>query len=73
MFEETRKVLDNFEKSLSVVNNPTKFHKEDEDVILYFEIDLAKALIKEAMNSDKIAKIILAHKGMIGDLKAEIK
>ena len=33
----------------------------------------AKSMMKEIWNPDKIAKIILAHKDMIGDIKIKIQ
>ena len=67
MFEGIRKVLDEFEttfKRLSV--NSDNATPDEENTLLYFNMHLAEAIIQESYaSSEKVAKIILAEKGML--------
>lgn len=72
MFEEIKSNLDELERIF------TKAHEEgltseENEFWDYFEMTLAKSMMKELWCSDKIAKIILAHKDMCGDIKIKIQ
>ena len=72
MFENIRNNLDELERIV------TKAHEEEltnneKEFWDYFEMTLAKSMIKELWSADKVAKIILAHKDMLGDIKIKIQ
>ena len=72
MFENIRNNLDELERIV------TKAHEEEltnneKEFLDYFEMTFAKSMMKEFCTSDKIAKIILAHKDMIGDIKIKVQ
>lgn len=46
---------------------------EEYEFLEYFEMTFAKSMMKELWSSDKIAKIILAHKDMLGDIKIKVQ
>ena len=64
MFDDIRKVLDEFEVAYSVMcNNTLGPTKDQENTLLYFNVNLAKALMQnEYTRSESVAKIILAAK-----------
>lgn len=73
MFENIRKCLDEFEETINKANvNWNSITKEDEDILNYFNLNLAKALMKD-WESEKIAKIILAAKGLSNDIKVKVE
>ena len=72
MFENIRNNLDELERIV------TKAHEEEltnneKEFWDYFEMTLAKSMIKEIRSADKVAKIILAHKDMLGDIKIKVQ
>jgi hypothetical protein len=75
MFEDIRKVLDDFENAYSrVVANGFDVSKEDENTIIYFNVNLAKALMQdEYTRSESVAKIILAAKELSNEIVVEVK
>lgn len=75
MFKEVRKVLDDFENAANKCHNGEDLLKEDEEVLEFFEINLAKALIKVGYpnSAEKIAKIILAYKGLSNEVKVKVE
>jgi hypothetical protein len=75
MFENTRKVLDEFENAYNdASNHPLEISKEDEDALLYFSVHLAKALMKdEFIASDSVAKIILAAKELSNEIIVKVQ
>ena len=65
MFEEIRKCLDEFENTLNECSNKCNVNQEDKDILCYLELNLAKALLQDdSVDSAKVAKIILAAKGL---------
>ena len=72
MFENIRNNLDEFERIFTKAHEGelTNNEKEFWD---YFEMTFAKSMIKELWSADKVAKIILAHKDMLGDIKIKIQ
>lgn len=69
MFENIRKCLEEFEETINKANPSTK---EDKDIICYFDLHLAKALIKD-WDAEKVAKIILAAKGLSNEVKVKVE
>ena len=75
MFNNTKKVLDEFEETY---NNhcrsgrlPTK---EEEDILLYFNMHLAKALMQdECIGAESVAKIILAAKNLSSEITVRVE
>ena len=72
MFEEIKSNLDELERIYTKAKEEG-VSKEEGEFFDYFEMTLAKSIMKELWCSDKIAKIILAHKDMIGDIKIKIQ
>ena len=78
MFENIKKCLDDYEKSLDLYNNGdfNKITKQDADNIEYFEMNLAKAIMKDLevyKHDEKVAKIILAAKGLSNEIKVKVE
>ena len=69
MFENVRKCLDEFENTVHKINYTT----EDENVIMYFNLHLAEALMKDFSDSERVARIILAEKGLFEKVQFEFK
>lgn len=64
MFDNIIKTCDNFNKALSKVKQyPDQISIEDNMILQYFNIDLAKSIIEDIddHNAKQIAKIILAY------------
>ena len=72
MFENIRNNLDEFERICTKAREESLTCEENE-FLDYFEMTFAKSMMKETWNPDKIAKIILAHKDMIGDINIKIQ
>ena len=74
MFENTRKVLDEFESAYNnVVNDCLDVSKEDEDALNFFSVHLAKALMQdECILDETVAKIILATRDLSGDITVKV-
>lgn len=64
MFDNIRKVLDEFEIAYdAVMKNYSNATKDQENTLLYFNVNLAQALMQnEYTRSESVAKIILAAK-----------
>ena len=75
MFENTRKVLDEFEKATNnIMCGSLDIAKEDEDAVIYFSMHLAKALMQdEYIGEDSVAKIILAVKNLSNDINVRVQ
>ena len=62
MFDEIRKRLDEFESAIE--KNELKHTEEDRNIIKYFDLHLAEAIIKDkCCDSKTIAKVILGWTG----------
>ena len=72
MFENIRNNLDEFERILKKARDESPTREECE-FLDYFEMTFAKSMMKELGGSDIIAKIILAHKNMLGDINIKIQ
>ena len=64
MFENVRKCLDDLENSVKKIH----WTKEDEDMEKYFNLHLAEALMKDYKDSEKVARVILAEKGLFEEI-----
>lgn len=73
MFKEIRKVLDDFEETAKRCSDTGFYSKEDENVLNYFDMNMSKALMQECYNAEKIAKIILAAKGLSNEVKIKVE
>ena len=67
MFEKMRKCLNDFEETLK--KDETKLTKEEEDSLIYFYLDFAKAMLSECPEVDKVGRIIVVDKGLFDDMK----
>ena len=72
MFENIRNNLDELERIFTKAREESLTGEENE-FLDYFEMTFAKSMMKEFCTSDKIAKIILAHKDMLGDIKIKVQ
>lgn len=72
MFEEIKRNLDEIER-IHTKARKESLTGEEYEFLDYFEMIFAKSMMKELWSSDKIAKIILAHKNMLGDIKIKIQ
>ena len=73
MFEDVRNNLDELERVYTKAGRGENLTREENEFWDYFEMIFAKSMMKELWSSDKIAKIILAHKDMMGDIKIKIQ
>lgn len=60
MFENVRKCLDELENTVKKIH----YTEEDENIMKYFNLHLAEALMKDYPESERVARIILAEKGL---------
>lgn len=65
MFKNVRKCLDDLENTAKKTN----WTKEDEDTERYFSLHLAEALMKDYGDSEKVARVILAEKGLFENIR----
>ena len=72
MFENIRNNLDEIER-IHTKAREESLTCEEYEFLDYFEMTFAKSMMKELWSSDKIAKIILVHKDMLGDIKIKIQ
>ena len=72
MFENIRNNLDEFER-ICTKSRKERLTGEENEFLDYFEMTFAKSMMKEIWNPDKIAKIILANKDMLGDIKIKVQ
>ena len=75
MFENIRKVLDDFESTYNkIVNDSFNISKEDEDTLQYFNVHLAKALMQdEYILDDSVAKIIIATRDLSSEITVKVQ
>ena len=72
-FEGIKKCLNDYETVMNGENAKQGWlNDEEEDIVEYFDFHLAKALMKDSyVNAEKIAKFILAAKGLSGDIRVK--
>ncbi len=76
MFKNIISVLNEFEETLTRLNKecPYPLPEEDENILNYFELSLSTALMQNrCIDSEKLAKIILASKGLSNEIKIKIE
>ena len=75
MFNNTRKVLDEFEETYNNLCRSGRLPtKEEEDVLSYFNMHLAKALMQdEYIGVESVAKIILAAKNLLSEITVKVE
>ena len=72
MFEEIKRNLDEIER-IHTKAKEESLTGEEYEFLDYFEMTFAKSMMKELWSADKVAKIILAHKDMLGDIKIKVQ
>ena len=76
MFENTRKILDQFESAYNnyIQNCHINLTNDEEDVFVYFGVNLAKALMKDDyIPAESVAKIILAAKDLSSEITVKVQ
>ena len=75
MFNNTRKVLDEFEETYNNLSRSGFLPiKEEEDILLYFNMHLSKALMQdEYISAESVAKIILAAKNLSSEITVKVE
>ena len=75
MFNNTRKVLDEFEKTYNNLDRDGRLPtKDEEDILVYFNMHLAKALMQdEYIGAESVAKIILAAKELSSEITVKVE
>jgi hypothetical protein len=75
MFENTRKVLNEFESAYNnVLKDGFNVSKDDQDAVIYFSVHLAKALMQdEYILDESVAKIILATKDLSNEITVKVE
>lgn len=74
MFKNTREVLDKMQSTYDKYGTCFELSEEEADLWEYFDMYLAKALMKDSfVKAEKVAKIILATKGLSSEIKVKVK
>lgn len=75
MFKNVRKVLDEFESAYNrMLKDGFDVRKDDENTIIYFSVNLAKALMQdEYVLDESVAKIILATKDLSNEITVKVQ
>ena len=74
MFKNTREVLDKMQSMYDQYCTCFKLSEEEADLWEYFDMYLAKALMKDKfVKAEKVAKIILATKGLSSEIKVKVE
>jgi hypothetical protein len=75
MFNNIRKVLDEFEETYNNLYRDGRLPTKDEEgILLYFNMHLAKALMQdEHIGAESVAKIILATKNLSSEITVQVK
>lgn len=74
MFKNTREVLDKMENLYNKYCTCFELSEDEEDLWEYFDMYLAKALMKDKfVKAEKVAKIILATKGLSSEIKVKVE
>ena len=74
MFNNTRKVLDEFEETYNNLCHSGCLPIKEEDILLYFNMHLAKALMQdECIGAESVAKIILAVKNLSSEITVRVE
>jgi hypothetical protein len=75
MFNNTRKVLDEFEEVYKhACLDVCELTKDEEDILTYFNMHLAKALMQDKdVGAESVAKIILAAKNLSSEITVKVE
>lgn len=75
MFNNIRKVLDEFEETYKhACLDVCVLTKDEEDILSYFNVHLAKALMQdEYIGAEGVAKIILAAKNLSSEITVKVE
>lgn len=74
MFENIRKCLDDYEQLINTAKSANReLTEEEKDFAFYFNMNFSKAIMQDYYESDIVAKIILADKNMLGDIKVKVE
>ena len=74
MFKKIKDCLNEFEDVFNKGNSGQRLSEEEEDVIINFNLSLAKALIQEKfVDSKKVSKIIWAATGLSDEITVNIQ
>lgn len=74
MFENTRKVLDEFETAYNNVFGAGDPFEEYENILTYLSVNLAKALMQDsAVPDESVAKIILAARDLTSEIVVKVE
>lgn len=75
MFENTRKVLDEFETAYNnVFGSGCDSFEKYENILEYFSMNLAKALMQDSIVPDEsVAKIILAARDLTSEIVVKVE
>jgi hypothetical protein len=75
MFENIRKVLDEFENTFNDANSHMwNLTEDDESILGYLNLHLAKALMQEEyVSAESVAKIILAAKELSNEIVVKVQ
>ncbi len=68
MFNNIRNVLDDFENTVSKVDNGESITREEEAAVWYSDFRLAEALLRDWSGAERVAAIILSEKGMVENI-----
>lgn len=74
MFEKVKECLDEFETTFQKVDKTCSWDSDEADILEYFELNLAKAIIQDGyINSEKVAKIIFAAKDLSNEVIVKVE
>lgn len=75
-FENIRKFLDDYEKALDNYCTAYGVTEKDKDTVEFFDMNFAKTIMKDlgrCHSDERIAKIILASKGLSNEIKVKVE
>ena len=73
MFENIKKDLGTYETIIEKLRKGETLTNCEDDFFTYFNMYLSKSIMKDLNCSEIVAKIILAYKNMLGDIKLKIE
>ncbi len=65
MFDKMRKCLDDFEETIK----KNELTRDEDESLIYFYLNFAKAMLYECPDVDKIGRIIVVEHGLFDDIK----
>lgn len=67
MFDKMRKCLDDFENI--VKNRDVVLTRTEEDIMKYFYLNFANAMLHECPDVEKVGRVIVVEHGLFDDIK----